>query len=86
MSGFAKSLRTKPELISGRLEVFGLNLLRMDDELRMSMQCRPITIVEVPRPSEEQARVLNHHEANMATTESALDRSAPCSVSGILAL
>ncbi len=52
----------------------------------MSMRCRSKTIVEVAQLSEDHARVLNHHEANPLTANSAFGRSAPCRVSGILAL
>lgn len=86
MSGFARSLHSNPESISGLLEIFGLNLRRMDDELEMSMRCRSKTIVEVAELSEDHARVLNHHEANRLTVYSAFGKSAPCRVSGILAL
>jgi hypothetical protein len=43
-------------------------------------------IEEVARLSEDPTRVSNHHEANPLILDSALGGSAPCRVSGILAL
>ncbi len=58
----------------------------MDDDLEMFMRRRPRTIAEVARLSQDHTRVLSHHGANPLTVDSALGGSAPCSVSGILAL